>query len=159
MAESKITLTLGGKYTAGDAFSKWNTDVKDVEKSTKDMTDAARKSAGALVGLFEGELNGTIKTTYNLLGDIARGGLWGALAGVANLTIGFIVDKINEAREAARKFAEICRTEVMDAINAATGRFKDISTEIANAKADANEMSHSTMFSTSFASATMLTSM
>ena len=54
MAESKITLTLGGKYTAGDAFSKWNTDVKNAQKSTKDMTDAARKSVGTLAGLFEG---------------------------------------------------------------------------------------------------------
>lgn len=140
MAESKITLTLGGRYTAGAAFTSLDTDVKGIQKSTKDMTDAARKSVGTLAGLFDGQLNGTIKTTYNLLGDIARGGLWGALGAIANATIQTIIDKINAAREAAFKFAEICRSEVVNAMTAASDKFKGVSTEIANAKADANEM-------------------
>lgn len=90
--------------------------------------------------MFEGELNGTITKTYNLLGDLARGGVWGALAAAANLTIGFIVEKIQEMREAASKFAETLRDEVVQSITSINENFKKTSDQINQTKADAKDM-------------------
>ena len=94
MATEKIQLTLSGKYDASQMFSKWQGDVSRFQKSHKDMSAAARSSLSEIAGMFSGELNGKIKTTISLLGEMSRGGIWGVMSAVANLAISKIVDRI-----------------------------------------------------------------
>lgn len=140
MAESKIQLTLGGNYTAGAAFRQANDDVKKLQNANRDMADAARKTVGSIAGAFEGELNGVLRTTGGLLNEIARGGLWGALASVANIAIGYLVDRFKEAKAAAVEFSEICRNGVMEAIGGIEGRFSSLSKKMQEANATAKDM-------------------
>jgi len=140
MAESKIQLTLGGNYTAGAAFRQANDDVKKLQNANRDMADAAKKTVGSIAGAFEGELNGVLRTTGGLIADMARGGMWGVLASVANVAVGFIAEKFRELKEEARQFSEICRNGVMEAIGGIEGRFSSLSKKMQEANAAAKDM-------------------
>ena len=62
------------------------------------------------------------------------------MTAAATAALGFIITKFNEAKEAAAKFADICRTEIVDGMKSITSGFKDVSTDIANAKSEAKDM-------------------
>ena len=140
MANEKIKLSIGGEYTAKDAFNQMNGDVKSAQKEAKDFTQSFGGGISKIAGMVDGELNTSLSKFSDVLRGLGSGGLFGLVSVAATTAIGFVVQKFKEAQEAAVKFAEICKTEIVDAINKATGKFKDVSTEIANAKADANEM-------------------
>lgn len=140
MAEHKIQLNIGGKYTMGQAVSRLDGDMKRCQNGVRDFSDAARKTISTVAGSFGAELNGTLKTTYNFIGDLARGGLWGALASVANMCFSAIGDYIQEANKKAETFAKVCREEIMDAIGGTMGKFGELSKNMAQAKSDGSEM-------------------
>lgn len=140
MADERINLTFAGDYQLGDAFKNLNNDVTRFQKATKDMSQAARSSLSSLAGAFDTELGGAIGKTAGLVNEMARGGIWGVMAAAANQAIGFIAEKLREAQEAAAKFADICRNEVMSAISAAADNFKSVSSAISDARADAKDM-------------------
>lgn len=97
MAEEKIKLTLGGTYTAGQAFGQWNSDIKKTQNAHRDLAGAARSSLGQIAGMFSGELHGSIVKTTNVLNDLAKGGIWGLMSAAANLAIGAVVDHLKKA--------------------------------------------------------------
>ena len=140
MAEERIQLTLGGKYTASDAFAQGNKDIKNFQNATKDMTGAVRSSLGTVAKSFDGELGDSINKATNLLGQFAHGGLWGVIAAGVTTAIGYAVEKFNEAREAAAKYAEILRNEVVQSITAISEKFKSTSEQINKTKSDAKDM-------------------
>ncbi len=144
MASGRIELEIGGKYGAGQMFAQAQKDSKDFARTHKDAMDAGRKAVDALSDAFGGQLAGSVKIAHNLLGDIARGGLWGAIGAVASQTIGFVVEKFTEMREAAQKAREACesvfRQDIADAAKSAAERFADTRKEMQGAKADATDL-------------------
>lgn len=140
MAEERITLNIGGEYSAKEAFTQVNSDVKDVQKSAKDMTQSFSNGLNNVAGMLDGQVADSVKGFSSLLRGLGSGGVFGLVTAAATAALGFIITKFNEAKEAAAKFSEICRTELVDAMTAASTKFKDVSTDIANAKADANSM-------------------
>ena len=102
MADEKIQLHLSGKYTASDAFTQANTDIKDYQKAHKDMVGAAKNGLSSLAGAFDGELSGSIKRTYSVLQQIANGGIWGVIQAGITETVRIFKEWKEEA-EALKK--------------------------------------------------------
>lgn len=101
MAE-KIELDVGGKYSAGAVFNQMNADIKAAGKSMKDMGDGAVKVANGIADAVGEKVNSSLKSTIGIVGEMARGGIWGAMAAAATAAIGFVADKIKEAKEQAK---------------------------------------------------------
>jgi len=141
MASGKIELEIGGKYGASQMFAQAQDDVKKFGRAHKDAMDAGKSVANELAGVFEGRLSGSFKTAYNLLADIGRGGLWGAMSSIASATIGYVVGKFKELSEAAEKAKEaitaVFRKDIKDAADASAESFKKSSDAIADAKKEA----------------------
>lgn len=140
MAEERIQLTLGGQYTAGDAFNSMNADIKNTQKSAKDLTQSFSGGIRQVAGQLDGELGDALNTASNTITSLAKGGVWGLLATAASAAIGYIVSKWKEAEEAAKSFAKICQDEVVQRLNLAKDEFKNVSTEIQQTKNDVKEM-------------------
>ena len=140
MASNKIELDVGGKYSAGDVFKQWDSDLKKAGKGMKDMGGAATSVANNIAGAFDSKLNGSLKSSLGILQEMARGGIWGAMTAVANTAISYIADKIVKAKEEAKKFADILRTGIVDAMKVVGGNFSNVSKEIDETTAKAKEM-------------------
>lgn len=140
MAEEKIQLTLGGDYTAGAAFAQGNRDIKNFQKAANDMTGAIRGGLGTITKSLDSDLSNSIQKASGILGNLAHGGIWGVLAAGVTTAIGYAVEKFKEAQEAAKKYSEILRTEVVDAIKSIGNKFKDTSDQITKAREDAKGM-------------------
>lgn len=137
---NKIDLEFSGQYTVGQSFQQLSNDLKKAGRDTKDMGEAMKKMAGSVSQAFGTELNGAVSQSLSIFQEMARGGIWGAMSAVVGATISFIVDKWNEAREAARKFAEICNNEVVAAISKTNESFRGVSAEVAKAKTDMQDL-------------------
>lgn len=61
---------------------------------------------------------------------MARGGIWGAMSAIANTTISFIAEKFRKAKEEAQKFADLCRSETVQAMKALGVNLGNISKQI-----------------------------
>ena len=140
MASNNIELDIGGKYSAADMFKQWDSDIKKAGKSMKDMGGAATSVANNIAGAFDTKLNGTLKSSIGLIGEMARGGIWGAVASVTNMAIGIMVDKWNEAKEAAKQYAEICRNNIVETMKGLGEKFGGLSKQMQDATSDAKEL-------------------
>lgn len=140
MASNKIELDVGGKYSAGEVFKQWDSDLKKAGKGMKDMGGAASSVANSIAGAFDSKLNGSLKSGLGILQEMARGGIWGAMSAVANTAISFVADKIVQAKEEAKKFADILRTGMVDAMKAVGLNFQTVSKNIDETTAKAKEM-------------------
>jgi hypothetical protein len=107
MADEKIQLHFSGKYTAGDAFTQANTDIKDYQKAHKDMIGAAKNGLSSLAGAFDGELSGSIKRTYSVLQQIANGGIWGIMSAAVSEMVGYFKRCSEEAEELKKRMDDM----------------------------------------------------
>ncbi|MBR4654127.1 MAG: hypothetical protein IKO72_12285 [Kiritimatiellae bacterium] len=137
---SRIELEFGGKYSVGEKFAQLDKDIKGSGKNFKDMGQAAKSVASEIAGAFGGKLNSTIGTSLSLFQEMARGGIWGAMSVAANTAISFIAAKWTEAKEAARKYAELCRTEIVNGMKSVVDGFGGVSKAISNVNAEAKEL-------------------
>lgn len=143
MAE-RIELDIGGKYSAGAAFNQMNKDIKQAGKSMKDMGDGAVKVANGIADAMGEKVNGTLKSTMGIVGEMARGGIWGAMAAAATAAIGFVADKIKEAKEQAKElvaaFNEMMGGKYKDSFTAISDQLKTTKQEMAEATKEADAM-------------------
>lgn len=137
---NRIDLEFGGNYNLRQSFQQLDNDLKKAGRSTKDMGEAMTKVAGSAAQAFGTKLPAAASTAMSIFSEMAKGGIWGAIAVAVGSAVTFIVDKWNEAKEAARKFAEICSTNVVNAISKANESFRGVSAEVAKAKADMQDL-------------------
>ena len=137
---NKINFEFSGTYSLAQHFNQMSKDFKKAGSETKDMGEAIKKMAGSVTQAFGVKMSGAISTSLSLFQEMAKGGIWGAMSVAVGATVSFIVDKWNEAKEAARKFAEICSTNVVNAISKANESFRGVSAEVAKAKADMQDL-------------------
>lgn len=143
MAE-RIELDIGGKYSAGEVFNQMNKDIKQAGKDMKDMGDGAVKVANGIADAMGGKVNGALKSTMGIVGEMARGGIWGAMAAAATASIGFVADKIKEAKEQAKEliaaFNEMMGGKYKDSFTAISDQLKTTKQEMADATKEADAM-------------------
>ena len=104
------------------------------------MGGAAKSIASEIAGAFGGKLNTTISTSLSLFQEMAKGGIWGAMTVAVNSAVSFIAAKWTEAKEAARKYADLCRTEIVNGMKAVVDSFGGVSKAIAETNAEAKEL-------------------
>lgn len=138
---NRIELELGGKYSAGEMFARAQADAKNFGKVHKDAMGAGKDAVSALAHEFSGPLGSAVGGASNLIGKLASGGIWGALGAVAGTAISMIVDHWNAAKEAAAKFADICRGNVIKSMTEAGDKFGEVSKQIAQAKTNLRNFS------------------
>lgn len=134
MASGRIELEFGGKYTAGEMFKQADADAKKIGKSMKDMGGAAGSVANTIAESFGGKVNGTLKTSIGVFQEMARGGIWGAMASAVNATVSFIVDKFKEAKEQAKALGQAIDEQVVkrfkSSIDETTKNYGEVRKEI-----------------------------
>lgn len=144
MASGKIELEIGGKYSASQAYAQAHSDLKAFGRAHKDALDAGKKAVGELAGAFEGRLSGSIKMSYNLLGDLARGGLWGVMANLASTAISLIAQKFAEAKRKAEEFKKLVTEDMAHAVKSAfsgtAAEFDKVSGAITKAQKESADM-------------------
>ena len=140
MATERIELEFGGKYSIGQQFAQFGKDVKTAGKDLKDMGGAAKSVATEIASAFGGKLNTTVSTSLSLFQEMARGGIWGAVTVAVNSAVSFIATKWTEAKEAAQKYADLCRTEIINGMKAVVDGFGGVSKAIAETNAEAKEL-------------------
>ena len=144
MASNKIELDIGGKYSAGQMFKQLDTDIKTAGKSMKDMGQGAMTVANGIAGAMGEKVNGTLKSTIGIVGEMARGGIWGAMATAATAAIGYIADKIKEAKEQAKEltaaFAEMMGGKYKDSFTAISDQLKTTKQDMADTTKEADNM-------------------
>ena len=144
MASNKIELDIGGKYSAGQMFKQLDSDVKAAGKSMKDMGQGAMTVANNIAGAMGEKVNGTLKSTIGIVGEMARGGIWGAMATAASAAIGFVADKLKEARERAKElagaFAELMGGKYKDSFKAISDELNTTKQDMADATKEADNM-------------------
>lgn len=144
MASNKIELDIGGKYSAGQMFKQLDSDVKAAGKSMKDMGQGAMTVANNIAGAMGEKVNGTLKSTIGIVGEMARGGIWGAMATAASAAISFVADKLKEARERAKElagaFAELMGGKYKDSFKAISDELNTTKQDMADATKEADNM-------------------
>lgn len=111
---AKLTLELGGKYTAGQVFSKAQSDLKAFGKETKDIGKVGTAALDAITGKIDGPLKDSMSAASGMIKGLASGGLWGILSAAAGAAIGYLVTKWNEAKEAAKAFTDYMSTKMVE---------------------------------------------
>ena len=91
MANEKIKLSIGGEYTAKDAFNQMNGDVKSAQKEAKDFTQSFGGGISKIAGMVDGELNTSLSKFSDVLRGLGSGGLFGLVSVAATTAIGFVV--------------------------------------------------------------------
>lgn len=121
---AKLTLELGGKYTAGQVFSKAQQDIKKFGQETKDIGRIGSASLDAITGKINGPLKDSMNAASGMIKGLASGGLWGVVSAAAGAAIGYIVTKWNEAKESAKKFSEYMSTQMVESIKGINKEFE-----------------------------------
>lgn len=136
---SKISIELGGKYTAGEMFKRAQEDAKKFGAETRDMSGAATKALDTISGKLGNEVSPAIRGASDVLKGFAQGGLWGLLGSAATLAIGAIVTYFNNAKEAAKNFSEYVATSTVGAIDKLAQRFGDTKKQIDTTRKSAED--------------------
>lgn len=127
---SKMNLELGGKYTAGQAFSKAQSDLKKFGRDTKDIGQVGTKVFDTITSKIDGPVADAMGNMSGLVKGLASGGLWGMVASAAGMAIGFIVEKFKEAREQAKRFAEYMSDKFVTSIKQVNNEYAKTKDEI-----------------------------
>ena len=138
---SKISLELGGKYSAGEMFQRAQDDVKAFGRTNKDAIKAGNDVLKELEKGFGQDLSGAIGTTRSILQNIATGGLWGAIGAAAGAAIGKVVEWFNEAKEAALRFGTACKEYVTKSLKNIDDEFKNVTADVSSAKQEIQDFS------------------
>lgn len=133
---AKVTLELGGKYTAGEAFQKASDDVKKFGRENKDAIKAGTDTLKELEKGFGEDLGGAVGKAQGVISGLVSGGLWGALAAVVGMAIGAVVDWFKQAEENAKELAKACGETLTNNLKKLGEQFKDATGDIANAKTE-----------------------
>ena len=133
---SKMVLELGGKYTAGDAFSKAQNDIKSFGKENRDAIKAGTDTLKELEKGFGEDLSKSVGAAKGVIQGLAQGGIWGAIGAAAGAAIGFIVDKFKEASENAKEFAVACGEYVTNGLKQIGEQFQQTKSNIEAAKTE-----------------------
>ena len=90
------------------------------------------------------KVNGTLKSTIGIVGEMARGGIWGAMATAASAAISFVADKLKEARERAKElagaFAELMGGKYKDSFKNISDQLNTTKQDMADATKEADNM-------------------
>lgn len=124
MAEHKIQMTIGGRYTASKAFKQGHGDVKELQKGVSECSEVSKHALGQIAGAFGGEVSGSIQTCIGLVEELTKGGLWGILGAAANGAVQLIVYWFKKAKEEAKAFSEYCASGVTSSLDAMTARYQ-----------------------------------
>lgn len=133
---AKMTLELGGKYTAGQTFSQAVGDIKKFGKETKDIGQVGTKVFDTITSKIEGPVSDAMGKMSGLVKGLASGGLWGLMSAAAGMAIGIIVEKLKEAQEQAKKFSEYMSDKFVTSI-------KKVNEEYANTKKEIDDVQKS----------------
>ena len=147
MADEKIQVEIGGKYTAKEQFKQWDSDVKKMQAEHKDMSKSAVSALRNIAGTFDGELNAAVSHSISLLTEMTRGGIWGAMGAAASIGLEMaikgmqaLVEKIGESNDRILELLEHCN-DFRDSLNkiADSGAIKRMNESLKAATKDAKE--------------------
>ena len=136
---AKMTLELGGKYTAGQTFNKAVGDIKQFGKETRQVSQVATNAFGKIAEVADGRMTDAINGVSSVVKGFATGGIWGMLAGVATFAIGKIVEAWKEAKEQAKKYTEYMSEKFVTSIKKVNDEFEQTKQEIDEVKQEAED--------------------
>lgn len=140
MATEKIQLEIGSSFPGKKQMTDAHDTVKKMQNSVRECSEVGKHALGQIASQLSGEFAPALRMGVGLLEEIARGGLWGVLAAAGNATFQFIINKCNEANEAAKLFAATLSERFSSGVSTVVERFKGLSDNINQAAADAKEM-------------------
>lgn len=132
MAAEKIEFSLGSKFE-GEGFKQATQAIKD----NRQEINGARQGLGALTSAFK-EVSPEAATAVGAVqkfgqafvtGGIIGGAISLALQGLA-FAVTKVTEKIQEAAEASKKYADILRNDVLAAMGESSAQFTKLSTDI-----------------------------
>lgn len=135
MADERIQLTLSSKADLS-AVTRAQNATKDFGRASKDAIGGVSTAVSQLTAKFNNELTVAVGGGINVLNELVKGGLWGALGAVANQVVGAIVTHFKEAEDRARAFADILRAEVVEGMAAVGTKVADLKAAISSADKD-----------------------
>lgn len=106
MADGKVNITFSTVAQLG-GLNALSAGVKTGGREFKDFGEAGAKVVSALEARFRNGLTVAVGESFSLIKDLARGGLWGALAAVAGKAIDFVCDKMKEMDERVERMAKM----------------------------------------------------
>lgn len=135
MAAEKIEFALGSKFE-GEGFKAATQAIKD----NRQEINAARQGIGALTSAFKEvspEAAAAVGAVQKFGQAFVTGGIVGgvislALQGLAK-AVSFVSEKMHEAAEASKKYADILRNEVLAAMGDSSAQFQKLSEDIGKA--------------------------
>lgn len=135
MAAEKIEFALGSKFE-GEGFKAATQAIKD----NKNEINAARQGLGALTSAFKDvspEAAAAVGAVQKFGRAFVTGGIVGgaislALQGLAK-AVSFVSEKMHEAAEASKRYADILRNEVLAAMGDSSAQFQKLSDDIGKA--------------------------
>lgn len=132
MAAEKIEFSLGSKFE-GEGFKQATQAIKD----NRQEINGARQGLGALTSAFK-EVSPEAATAVGAVqkfgqafvtGGIIGGAISLALQGLA-FAVTKVTEKMQEAAEASKKYADILRNDVLAAMGESSAQFQKLSTDI-----------------------------
>ena len=140
MATEKIQLEIGSSFPGKKQMTEAHSSVKQMQNSVRECSEVGKHALGQIASQLNGEFSPALRIGIGLLEEIARGGLWGVMAAAGNAAFQFIINKCNEANEAAKVFAATLSERFSSGVSAVAERFKGLSDNINQAAADAKDM-------------------
>lgn len=140
MATEKIQLEIGSSFPGKKQMTEAHSSVKQMQNSVRECSEVGKHALGQIASQLNGEFAPALRIGIGLLEEIARGGLWGVMAAVGNAAFQFVINKCNEANEAAKAFAATLSERFSSGVSAVAERFKWLSDNINQAAADAKDM-------------------
>ena len=139
MADGKVNLHFSATAEM-QGINQISEGVKGTAREFKDFGEAGSRVVSSLSAKFNNELTVAIGGAYNLIIDMARGGLWGLLASVISKFIDFSIGKWTEFQEKIKAVGEVMRAEGVAAMAAVGAKVSDLSLAMQNATKDADSL-------------------
>lgn len=106
MADGKVNITFATVAQLG-GLNALSAGVKNGSREFKDFGEAGSKVISALEARFRNGLTVAVGESFSIIKDLARGGVWGALAAVAGKAIDFVCSKMKETEERMERMARM----------------------------------------------------
>ena len=119
-------------------FNQMSDGIKKGARDFKDFGDAGTKVVSALSAKFSNDLTVAVGGAFNVVTEMAKGGIWGAMSLVVSKTVDFMVAKWKEAEEASRRYGEIIRTAAVAGMEALGAKASDVSARLKEAAGNAD---------------------
>ena len=137
---AKITMEIGGKYSAGQAFQKAQDATKKIGQEAKDAASIGQNAFSGLADVVGGSTATAFKTLAGSIQAFTTGGIFGVVATLGKMAFDAVSDAIARAEDNAVRLYDYLASMTPKTTDSLTQGTSKVAKEVAEAEANVQKL-------------------